>query len=292
MAERQAELATRTPGDADVADERGAFERYGNYLLLAVIAVALVVLLVRYRSAAAHREAQATGEGLTSARLKLEELRGIHDFTGGGSDEAQKERERLAGEIESIVSQLDASDRPDVRAEALAIRGDLNWAMGARPATTQPAGSGQSPEQHLMAAEQAFKQVIDGYAGERLPVASARFGLAAIAENRSDWSSARTQYDAIIADAGALGAHVELAKTRREQLDVLSRPLYQPPAPQPTTAPTAAAAVVAPASTLPVEAAPGVEIAPAAQTGTPQVPSPSAATQAAENGAPTTAPAQ
>lgn len=271
MAERQADVDTSARDDRQQHQqqpepgERGFLERHGNTLLIVATLVVAVVVLVRYRRAQAAEAARLVGADLTAARLTLEEIRAINPLANAADLDA--ERQRLAGEVESALARLDGSDEPDVRAEALAIRGDLNWVLGSRPPTTQPTGLRPAGE-YLADAEAAYKQVLDAHAGEELPATAARFGLAAIAEQRGDWAAARAQYDAVLADAESLQSHKALATSRRDLLDQISRPVYRSPAP--ATAPVAAAATPIAAPQTPELPVP--ETAPTTTTPTPVVP--------------------
>jgi len=67
---------------------------------------------------------------------------------------------------------------------------------------------------------------------------TARFGLAAVAENRGQWDAAKTIYDTVAADPAAMASIKSLAIVRAAQVDQLRRPLYVSPTTAPSTVPT------------------------------------------------------
>jgi len=158
-----------------------------------------------------------------------------------------------SGQLDAV---MDASaSNSQTAAEALSARGDLNWSMAiAASATTQPASSDQSPGDYVKAAEAAWNQVLSDYPNQELPDCSARFGLAAAAEDRGDWAQAGKMYQAIIDDPHAPPSLQGAARSLDSNLDRLALPLRiasspasappivpaGPPAPEAATQPSAA----------------------------------------------------
>jgi hypothetical protein len=109
---------------------------------------------------------------------------------------------RVEGVLEEVLSETaDPADAP-IRAEAYAARGDLYWVLANLPelpgATTQPAlRMPQTPDHYLKQAEEAYQTIIQRYGDRPVAVATAMFGLAAIAENRGQFDAAKAQYTAI-----------------------------------------------------------------------------------------------
>jgi hypothetical protein len=87
-------------------------------------------------------------------------------------------------------------------------------------------------------AEKAYTQVLDQYPDQKLPVVSARFGLAAIDENQHVWNKASQQYQAIEDDPAASLSFKDQAKMRLRLLAEIQKPAFIASAiAQPTTAP-------------------------------------------------------
>ncbi|MGN6625336.1 MAG: tetratricopeptide repeat protein, partial [Tepidisphaeraceae bacterium] len=114
-----------------------------------------------------------------------------------------------------------------------------------QPSSTQPALATKTPSQYMDLANNAYQQVVNSYPGQHVPVTIARFGLAAIAENKGDFATARTQYKALIEDTNLTAANKSLAEMRLAKLDELEKPMLLLPATQPATKPAM------PLSTLP-----------------------------------------
>jgi hypothetical protein len=116
----------------------------------------------------------------------------------------------------------------------------LNWTLANLPplpgAATRPTLQLPQPQQeYLDQAAQAYDQVLQKYPKQSLAVVSAHFGLAAIAENRGDWDTARQQYEAVTKLKEASQAFRDQASTRLNELDKLKAPVLLAPATEPTT---------------------------------------------------------
>jgi hypothetical protein len=96
----------------------------------------------------------------------------------------------------------------------------------------------ESAEQYLAHAADSYQQVLsnDTYKDQHDAAISARFGLAAIAENRHDWTTALDQLQRIIDDSDVTPPLRDLATRQRSALPQLQTSLYL--STQPTTAPT------------------------------------------------------
>jgi hypothetical protein len=244
--ERRHELKTNTLAEALAkAPHRG--RQWITTGTFALVAAVVVGLLVRYRiNTAADRLARAT-DNLAVAREEIEEIKqmALQPVDPSQPEELFKD---VSSRLDLVVQ--DAGDgNPKLTAEALVARGDLNWNMATYSAslaasTTQPVSGIQSPDEFLKSAQAAYNQVISGFPQQDFSVSTARFGLAAAAENSRDWDSARKQYQAVNDDANAPDLLKKLAQAMMGQLDQLQQtPVIGPPMP--------AAAATQPATTMP-----------------------------------------
>lgn len=205
-------------------------ELHANKILTAIIIIALAILVVRWQWASHAQRALASADSLAQARESLNNLSTINAAADPRSVAAT--RAQLIEDIRIALETVDhdTTDRSQL-AEALVERGDLNWLMANMPelpgAATQPAlRVDQTSAESLDNATKAYTQVLEKYPDQKLQAISARFGLAAIAENRRDWAAAKTQYEAIIADASASKAFQDQAKIRLRLLSRIDKPTY------------------------------------------------------------------
>src|SRR5688500_4767444 len=207
---------------------------FGKIVLGALILV-LVVMLVRYRVSAGRVERQRTTTALANLRHQLDELQ-IVDITRDTPQRRADDRRRLANEINAAVDEVlqQTGDGPEdaaVRAEALAIRGDMSWTMANLPAipgsTTQPLlVMEKTSEQYLADAEDAYQRVLREYPDQKLASYTAMFGLASIAENRGQWDAAKAQYEALIAKPDAPQVYKDWARARIETIPIIKEPVF------------------------------------------------------------------
>lgn len=223
--------------------------RYGTRILLGVVLVVLVVVIIFNRIHAKKAAVQAAHEGLASAQYALSELRSFNTFqylTPEG-DVLARIRQQLTEEARNGLSiALGQTGDSQVMAAALVAQGDLNWLVATLPpvpaATTRPSLNLEpEPSKALDLAEKSYQQVLSHYGEERISAIAARFGLAAIAENKKDWTTARTLYDTIANNpdtptALKTQASVRLTILARLQNPILlAKPSTQPDTTQPTT---------------------------------------------------------
>jgi hypothetical protein len=242
-AERRHELKTNTLAEA-LAKMPNRGRQWITTGLTALIALILVGLLVRYRINTAALRLQRATDNLAVAR---EEVDQIKQYALQMVDPSQPEElyKDITSRLDLVLS--DAGDsNPKLAAEALVARGDLNWNMATFSAalvaaTTQPVVGIQSSPELIRAAQSAYNQVIDGFPQQDFSVNTARFGLAAVAENNHQWDEARKQYQAVSDDANASELLKQLAQGMLKQLDQIEKtPVIGPPLPlstQPTTMP-------------------------------------------------------
>lgn len=255
-AERRHELRTNALSQfLDQLPEIG--RKYGGKILLGLIAISLVIVLLRHRSNTAAQREQEAWKSLATARSAITQLKN-GEFLRAGPDQMAAARDGL------ILAANDALDRvqreatdPKALAEALADQGDLSWYIAntvdlptTRPA---PATAPSLQTDSLKDAEKAYQAVLSKYPEQKLPVATARFGLAAVAENRGQWDEAAKQYDAIINEPQMMKGFKDQASVRKAQLPVIQQPVWlaaTQPATMPEMMPSATQPVVIQSGTI------------------------------------------
>jgi hypothetical protein len=133
-----------------------------------------------------------------------------------------------AGQAIDQVSEL--ADTPTLQSEGLIAKGDLNWTLANLPelpgASTQPnLQVTRDPKDLIKAAEDAYQTVLSKYSDQQAAAIAARFGLAAIAENRGDWDAAKKQYETVASTANVPQAYLEQARIRLQKLPELQQPV-------------------------------------------------------------------
>jgi hypothetical protein len=230
------------------------FKLYGTRIALGVVALAVVLMLVNYRIRTNRENLAEAQRGVSDARSAVQRLASLNTGAAGHAQEVANQRQSLiTGASQAIEMVNEKSDDPKLLAQAATIKGDLYWTVANLPelpgAATQPAlAVSVKADDALASAEAAYKRVVDGYGDQVMAVATARLGLAAIAENRGQWDEARKQYQAVAADARMPKSFKEEAGTRERLLGQLQKGVYlvQPAGQQEqaATAPAAGAATV------------------------------------------------
>jgi hypothetical protein len=208
------------------------FRIYGGRIALGLAIVILVAVLIYQRTTRAKAEKAALPGTLAQARGQIDRL------ATGQLLPSDKEMDEARASIAKVKG--DASDDA-LKASALAAEGDLNWAVATFPrqssaSTTAPAPvTEQQRVDAAAAARTAWQTVVDKYPDQRLAVVTARFGLAALAENSRDWAAARQQYEAVKALPNLAKVHKDMAEGRLAYLDLIQKPVLigevQAPAP-------------------------------------------------------------
>jgi hypothetical protein len=89
----------------------------------------------------------------------------------------------------------------------------------------------------LETASEAYRTVIGNYGDQRYAAIAARFGLAAIAENRGDFDAAKQQYDQIALDTKDMPAYQQMASRRLNMLsEIRNKPMFGTPTTLPSMA--------------------------------------------------------
>ena len=239
-AERRHELQTNELAKV-ITGAPSAYSRYGGRVLLVVIAAALVFVLVRYRITSSRESARLARENLAAARTVVSNLH-FADLLNAPPSEAASLRRRWTAEATTALEEASRlSDEPQVLAEVLLARGDLNWALSTLTeipgAATQPSLRMELTKEQLHSgAEESYNGVLNQYPDQTAAVVGARFGLAAVAENRGNWDEAKKHYQAIADNEQLAQAYRGQAKLRLERAPDWSQPvLIVEPTSQPAT---------------------------------------------------------
>jgi len=238
------------------------FQQNASRILLGLTLVVLAVLIIRYRIASA-QERQATARAAAvRARQDLQQLKQDMLFSSAPPERVAAEREQLAAQVLAELSEVlnDSSDSDTtLRADAYTIRGDLYWTLANSPvfseATTRPMLAMKEPPDTLLSeAEADYRHVVDQYPSQLMDWATAQFGLAAIAENRSNWDEAQKRLEEVENRSDAPDMLKSTAQIQTGLLERIRQPVLVGPYPTtvPTTAPTAATPPATAPSTQPL----------------------------------------
>jgi hypothetical protein len=240
----------------------GFLRRWGNTILTTALIAASVVMLVRWRMLSVEQARLALLNSLTNARDYVTQLRpGNLPATATPEYLAGFRADRASRATAEISSVLNTTNDPALKASALITRGDLYWHLANFPdlpgAATQPSlRSSESREELLKKSADAYNEVLksDAYVKQHDAMVSAHFGLAAIAENRGEWDTARRELELITNDTDALPVLIQQAKSQLDALPEIESPLYLAPATQPAIETLGPPATQSSATTLPASA--------------------------------------
>jgi hypothetical protein len=212
------------------------WQESGGKFLAGAIVVLIIVILIQYRvSSRRTSQAQALQE-ISTARRVTEELANV--VFGDPNDQATRRRLFFNDANDALARAMQASDDPKLQAEALVAKGDLNWQLAALPpvpgATTQQALQVRDPKDLLANSAEAYQAVLSNFSDQKYAAIAARFGLAAIAENRKDWDTAKSHYEKAAVETKGMPAYQSMASVRLGLLDQLKTPvIIGKPATQP-----------------------------------------------------------
>jgi len=217
----------------------GFLKRQANTILTILLVIASIVLLFNWRIASVKQAQQMVLNQLSVARARVQSLRNPYLSTATPKELAD---ERIAAETaagQAVSDVLNKASDPKLKAEALVTRGNLYWELANLPplpdasstSTSQPSESNDL----LQKSADAYNQVLQNadYAKDQEAAINAHFGLAAIAENRSQWEIARQQLEAVANDPAAPKSLVQQANGQLGELPLIQTPLYLAPATQP-----------------------------------------------------------
>jgi tetratricopeptide (TPR) repeat protein len=230
-------------------------QQNASRILLGLTLAVLAVLIVRYRLASAQQRLLTARASAVRARQDLEQLKERLELSTEPPEILSARRDQLTGQVLAELSEVlaDSSDSDtSLRADAYDIRGDLYWTLANSPvfpeATTRPAlALKDSPDTLLGEAEADYRHVVEQYPSQLMDWASAEFGLAAIAENRSNWDEAQKRYEEVENRADAPDMLKSTAQIQTGLLGRIRQPILVGPYPA-TAATSEPAAAIAPAT--------------------------------------------
>src|SRR5688500_14892166 len=274
------------------------WQESGGKFLAVCVAIVIIVVLIRFRISSNRQAAVQATENLATARAVIDELdRMTMSAPGAPADLLASRRRVLFNDANNAINEaIRLLDDPKVQAEALLAKGDLNWTLAAQPtpaspttaASSQPSAFQKDPKELADTATEAYQTIVSNFADQKYAAVAARFGLAALAEQRRDFAAAKTQYDQIALDTKDMQAYQQMASVRLAMLDRLKDPPLLAKAATlpaiPTTGPTAELPVgirafaTAPTTQAAGATQPAVTAAPATEAAATTAPAP--ATQA------------
>jgi len=134
-------------------------------------------------------------------------------------------------DAQKLLADAVNSNDPSVKAEAEVQRGNANLLLAGIPSvpgsTTRPSLNGDRSKEDLWkSAEDSFNQVTHPPLNANAEaVRNARFGLAAVAENRKEWDKARQAYQQIIDDPATPTLFRDQARAQQDALAQIQKPL-------------------------------------------------------------------
>jgi hypothetical protein len=219
----------------------GLVKRHANTVLTVILVILAVALLVRWRLNSVEVAKVTSANELAAARTAVFYLTRINMMPASSAMDEERLKQQTNGEA-AIATVLNTSDDPSLKAQAMIARGDLYWQLASAPrlpgATTQPTTDSTTTSDMLKRASDAYDEVLNNpsFSKDHDAVVSAHLGLAAIAENQSDWDSARKHLEFVQRDPDAIDALKTQAQMQLNALESLKTRLYLAPATQPSEA--------------------------------------------------------
>jgi hypothetical protein len=211
--------------------------KHGNTIVTGLLLVAAVGLLIRWRMNSMAAARQAIIDQLHQAQATIDRL-----SPGALARQSPAEliRSAQAVETEANADLANILNSPDTdaktKAQARLLRGNLYWDLANLPempgAATQPTlRLGEASNDLLSKAFDEYNAVAGNpeYAAAYDVVSSARLGLAAIAENRDDWVTARKDLEDVKNDPHAPAISVEAANLQLMGMIQVQSPIYVAP---------------------------------------------------------------
>jgi len=238
------------PDSPEMSGWIGQVKKHLNTALTVLLLIAAVAMFVRWRMQSAEIARQGVANELVNARNLVSNLREYRLPSLRAQDLLSWLTQIENGANASISNVLNSSDATvKMRADALVLRGDLYWSLANFPplpgASTQPSlALNEDSDALLQKAWDSYQEVIKNstYADQHEELTASHLGVAAIAEDRHDWTAAESELNAVANDASALAVAVDLAKVQLSQLPDMKKKLYIAP-------PTGASQPVVPTTT-------------------------------------------
>ena len=219
------------------------FRDYGNWIVVALVALAVIVWVYRLQSRAAEQAQVAARQGVYALAQVVGQAEALS--VAAPALDAATVGER-AGQIDTdfanAAAVLRESDDDAVAARGLRLRGDYHWNLARLPAPrTVAADDGDAPPlpepgDSLDSAAAAYERVVSEYPGQGRAVRAALFGLAAVAEERGDFDAAAARYGEVLDRPDLTPLEERTAQARRRLLAYLRpEPRLAPPATRPAS---------------------------------------------------------
>jgi hypothetical protein len=213
----------------------GILRRQANNILTALLVVAAIAMLIRWRIQSSANAKIAIANELSTAQLQVQQLAGSLRSTAPAADLQKTINQHQNAANQAISSVLNSSDADGkLRAQALIARGDMYWDLANIP-TAQGVQLSESSSAYLQKAWEAYQEVLKNstYADQHESLSIAHLGLAAIAENRAasgsnpaDWATAKQEFEAVANDPNALEVLAVAAKNQLAMIPDLQTTKY------------------------------------------------------------------
>src|SRR4051794_14797574 len=139
---------------------------YADRILLVVVMVLLVIVLIRWRMNAAATRAAEIANDVATARSSVQSLQNLRMV--GPTDQIAAQRSKAIDEVNAAIDNVSAnasSSDVALQAQALAIKGDLNWTLANLPqtpgaATHPPLKLPRTSDEYLPQSADAYQQVL------------------------------------------------------------------------------------------------------------------------------------
>lgn len=221
------------------------FRDYGNWILVALVAAAVLIWAYRLRQRSAAEADVAARQGIVA----------LNDTVSAADNLRVLAPQFTADQLATRVSDLDQQladmlaitrdTSPAFEAHALRLQGDYYWTLATIPAplpATRPAGEYpqlQEKSDLLANAAAAYETVVNEYKDQQADVRAALFGLAAIHEEKGEFDAAAARYDQLLSQSNLPPVQRRVAEQRKRLLPRLSaQSRLAPPTTAPATPPT------------------------------------------------------
>ena len=219
------------------------FRDYGNWIVVALVALAVLVWVYRLRTRSAEQAQVAARQGVYALAQVVDQAQALS--VAAPALDAATVGERLGqidGDFANAAVLLRDADDDAVAARGLRLRGDYHWNLARLPAPRTPGADAAAPplpeaSASLDSAVAAYERVVAEYPRQGREVRAALFGLAAVAEERGDFDAAAARYGEVLDRTDLTPLEQRTAEGRRRLLAYLRpEPRLAPPATRPASA--------------------------------------------------------
>lgn len=221
------------------------FRDYGNWILVGLIAVAVLIWAYRLRQRSAAEADLAARQGITALNDTVAAADNLRVLAPSSTADQLATRVTALNQQLADMAAITRDTSPPLEAHALRLQGDYYWTLATIPTplpATRPAGEYpelQAKEDLLASAAAAYETVISDYENQQADVRAALFGLAAIAEERGEFEAAAARYDELLALNTLPPVQRRVAEQRQRLLSRLSaQSRLAPPSTQPAATPS------------------------------------------------------